>query len=246
MSSSSSCSADDALCDSGNRGCGYPTFCQDCQDAIEAFCECGDENCEECQQRAEDGCGYCGDENCEKCSLDAQRFRPVISLVIINGDEIGDGNLPPTPIATCSCKPDPAGRTSTLNVYQIGEDSKYYPQPGTPEQMAAVLKETWLPMIIASEMSARMENGDGTDEIPLGEYIEEACNEEGTRMLLVERVFLQRHCKALKSWVATKHLFAQKKLVKFYREYVVRKSNMAIARGFLRDGMSLAACRLST
>ena len=62
--------------------------------------------------------------------------------------------------------------------------SKYWELPGSDECAKKVVEGQWLPQIIANELHERMLS-EGVESVPRGEFMEEACNEEGESVLVL-------------------------------------------------------------
>jgi hypothetical protein len=138
----------------------------------------------------------------------------------------------------------PLARSSIIGaapvlVYSMGKESggKNFHLVGTVKHAQSVVEGKWAPKKIADLLHAGMvENGD-----PHGWEVDFLQEFGGGRksVLLVGLGFLMKNYRALNAMLAAKRGLAVCKLLKFYRTHVHPKSTMALARGFLRSGITL-------
>ena len=148
------------------------------------------------------------------------------------------GEIPLTPIAVSPA--DPNHDAPTVRVFTMGDvsGSKYWEVPGSEGHAEKIYEESWLPQIVANELHERIIN-EGRDSVPRGEFIEEACNEGGESVLVVDAALLKRRHKAFYSMLLAKRIVGKLMLSKFFFYFVRPASTKAVALKFIEQGTSL-------
>lgn len=95
-----------------------------------------------------------------------------------------------------------------------------------------------LPQMVADELFNRMLD-EGDESVPVGEFIEEACNEHRDSILVVERSFFLSKLHSFRSMLHAKRGTAQRVIRFFYTNYVNPRSTKKIAQVFTQTCTTL-------
>ena len=158
------------------------------------------------------------------------------------------GEIPSEPIAVSTTDPKPgAPKETQVRVFAMGNvsGSKYWEAPGSKDHAEEVNDDAWLPQIVADELHERIVE-EGRDSVAPGEFIEEACNESGESLLVVDAALLKKRCKAFYSMLVAKRMVAKFVLHKFFVNHVRPVSTMAVALKFIQQGTSLEEAQATT
>jgi len=151
------------------------------------------------------------------------------------------GEIPSEPIAVSTTDPEPDAPNETqVRVFAMGNvsGSKYWEPLGSEGQVEAYNDGLWLPQIIADELHERIVE-EGMDSVARGEFIEEACNESGESVLVVDATLLKKRCKAFYSMLVAKRILGGLALKRFFMNHVCPRSTMRMAKKFIEQGTSL-------
>lgn len=160
-------------------------------------------------------------------------------------DENWKGEIPLAPIAVSTTGPEPDVPTVRVFVAGVVSGSKYWGSPGSEAHTEEVDDEVWLPQIVADDVRKRMVQ-EGRESVARGKFIEEARNESGESVLVVDATLLKKRYKAFYSMLVAKRMVGKFVLHKFFVKHVRPVSTMAVALEFIRHGTSLAEARATT
>lgn len=155
------------------------------------------------------------------------------------------GEIPLTPIAVSTTDPKPD--VPIVRVFTVAMDhgSKYWEPQNSEDHCEAVNRGTWLPQVVANELHDRMVK-EGRDSVASGNFIEEACNESGETILVVDVKWLKRNYMAFYSMLVAKRMVGKFVIRKFFAKHVRPVSTMAIALKFIQHGTSLEEAQATT
>jgi hypothetical protein len=117
---------------------------------------------------------------------DGEEQRPTDLVVIGDYYDLPpkfDGYLPLFLLALSA--QSPTADAPGVRIWAMGdvEGSKYWERKGSEAQIEKVAEEMWFPQIIANELQERILS-EGEESVPRGEFIEEACNDQGISVLV--------------------------------------------------------------
>mmetsp|Transcript_23312 Transcript_23312/g.58437 ORF Transcript_23312/g.58437 Transcript_23312/m.58437 type:complete len:1029 (+) Transcript_23312:225-3311(+) len=121
---------------------------------------------------------------------------------------------------------------------EVKESTKYWELKGSEEHSKKVADGAWLPQIVANELHERMLE-EGEESVPVGEFIEEACNESGDSLLVVEASLLQDKSAKFRRTLRAKRGVAQRIIRQFYVKTVRPRSTRSLALTFTQDCTTL-------
>ena len=133
-----------------------------------------------------------------------------------------------------------SSKVPRVYVYALGvvTGAKYWEQPGSKEHSTKVESGDWLPQMVANELQTRIVE-EGEESVPRGEFIEEACNEDGESVLVVDAQLLrEKHGKFL-SMFKMKGFVAKFVMRRFFNNHVTPRTIRAVAAKFCANGTSL-------
>ena len=133
-----------------------------------------------------------------------------------------------------------SSKVPRVYVYALGvvTGAKYWEQPGSKEHTIKVESGDWLPQMVANELQLRIVN-EGEESVPRGEFIEEACNEDGESILVVDAQLLREKYHAFLAMFNVKRFVAKFVMRRFFSNHVTLHTTRAVAAKFCANGTSL-------
>lgn len=156
------------------------------------------------------------------------------------------GEMPMLPIAMSEAIPG----VPQVRVFSTGNlgGSKYWELPGSAGWAEKVEGGAWLPSIVAKEMHERVVMEGLQAAVPRGEFIEEACNEAGESILVVDAELFRQKWRQILAVLTGKRLVAGSIVGRLCLRFVRERGTRALAARFCQSGVSFeeAQCTRSS